>query len=72
MGWSCMSAIIEFLQGLVAFLINIVQSIIWFVVNLPSMINILTGSIGYAPDFLVPFLTLSVSATALFAILKLL
>lgn len=71
MGWSCMSAIIDFLAGLVSFLVNMVQSAIWFVVNLPSMLAILTSSIAYVPDFLVPFLTLSVSATALFAILKL-
>lgn len=66
-----MSAIIDFLSGLVSFIVNMVQSVIWFVVNLPSMLAILTNSIAYVPDFLVPFLTLSISATALFAILKL-
>lgn len=66
-----MSAIVDFLSGLVSFLVNMVQSVVWFVLNLPSMLAILTDSVNSAPDFLVPFLTLSVSATALFAILKL-
>lgn len=67
-----MSGILDLLGALVDFVVNFISSIIWFVTNLPIMMNLLTESVAYAPTFLQTFLMLSIAATALFGILRLL
>lgn len=67
-----MSGILDFLGSIIDFVVNLISSIIWFVTNLPSMLGILTECVAYAPTFLTAFLSLSIAATALFAIIRLL
>lgn len=66
-----MSAIIDFFQSIVGLLVNLVKSIVWFVTSLPSMMETLNTAVGFAPTFILPFLLLALSATALFAIIRL-
>lgn len=67
-----MEAIISFLESIINFVSTFIESILWFVVNLPGMLQILMDATSYAPSFLSSFLALSISATALFAIIRLL
>lgn len=67
-----MLEIIELLKSVIHFFTNTIQSIVWFCTNIPELIGLLYEAIGYAPPFLLPFLTLSLAATALFAIIRLL
>lgn len=67
-----MEAIVSFLESIVTFVTTFIESVIWFVVNLPSMLQILMDATSYAPSFLSSFLALSISATAIFAIIRLL
>lgn len=67
-----MSAIIDFFSSIVNFLVSIVESIFWLTTTLPRLIVLLGDVVAYSPSFLVNFLMISVSATAVFAIMKLL
>ena len=67
-----MSGIISFFESLFAIIGNIISSILWFVTNLPSLLATLNVAVGYAPPFVLPFLLISISVTALFAIIRLL
>lgn len=66
-----MSAIIDFFSAIIDIVLNVVKSIVWFVTSLPSMMGVLNHVVGYAPSFILPFLLLALSATSLFAILRL-
>lgn len=67
-----MEAILSFFESIITFIQSFTESIIWFVVNLPSMLQILMDATSYAPPFLTSFLQISMAATALFAIIRLL
>lgn len=67
-----MDAIISFLESIMTFFGTFLESIIWFTVNLPALLQILMDATSYAPSFISSFLTVSIAATALFAILRLL
>ena len=66
-----MGAIIDFFSSIVGLLVNLVKSILWFVTSLPSMLSTLETAVGFAPSFILPFLLLALSATALVAIIRL-
>lgn len=65
-----MGAIIDFFRTVLDFLIQAVSSIVWLISNLPKWSQVVLGTIGYAPAFLAVFLSISLSVTVLFAILK--
>lgn len=67
-----MSALLDAVMALISFVVNLVSSVVWLVTNLPSLLGILSSSVAYAPSFLTVFLTLSIAATALFAVFRLL
>lgn len=47
------------------------ESIIWIITSLPALLEGVILSFGFAPDFIQPFLYMSLSITATMAILKL-
>lgn len=66
-----MGAILDYILSIFDFIVNIFQSIIWFVTTLPQMLAILSTTFGYCPPFIQSFLILSMAATTLFAIIRL-
>lgn len=74
-----MSAIIDFLVGILDIIISLVQlfvttisSIFWLVTNLPQLVAGITASFAYTPDFLFPFLSSSVALLVVFMIMRML
>lgn len=66
-----MGAILDYFLSFFDFVINIFQTIIWFVTTLPQMLAILSTTFGFCPPFIQSFLILSLAATTLFAIIRL-
>ena len=63
-----MTVIVEFIASFIDVVVALVQrmvttidSIIWLVTNIPSMLAGITAGFAYAPTFLMPFLGVSVS-----------
>lgn len=66
------SSFIDILVALGDLLLTLVESVIWFITNLPALIAGITGSFVYTPEFLLPFLTVSVSLMVVLFIIRLL
>ena len=66
-----MGAIIDFIVNLGQFFVNIIESTIWFVTSLPQFVAILNSTFHYTPPFIHSFLLISMAATVLFAIIRL-
>lgn len=67
-----MEAILNGLRALIEFFSMTVTSVVQLVKMLPGLATGLINSFAFAPDFLVPFLSLSVTISMIFAIIKLL
>lgn len=74
-----MNALIDFFAGIIDILVSLVQllvttitSVIWLVTNLPQLVAGITAGFAYTPDFLFPFLTVSVSLLVVFAVIRML
>lgn len=66
-----MGAIIDYIVSLFEFFINIIESTIWFVTSLPQFIAILNSTFHHTPPFIHSFLLISMAATVLFAVIRL-
>ena len=74
-----MTAIIEWLLGLVDIILALIQLLVttlhsatWLVMNLPQLVAGVTAGFAYTPDFLFPFLSASVSLLVVFAVIRML
>lgn len=67
-----MTAIIDFFRTIFNFLGTIISGLIWAITNIPKMADSFLSVFAYAPPFLSVFLTLCLTVTVTFAILKLL
>lgn len=65
-----MGAIINFFKTIIDFILTFIEGVVWLITNLPTWTQIVLGTVTYAPAFLAVFLTLSLSVTVLFAVLK--
>ncbi len=67
-----MSKIIEFFETIFKFLSTLISGVLWAITNIPTMANSFISIFAYAPPFLSVFLTLCLTLTITYAILKLL
>ena len=67
-----MEAILNGIRALVEFFSMTVTSVVQLVKMLPGLSAGIINSFAFAPDFLVPFLSLSVTISLIFAIVRLL
>ena len=56
-----LSSIIDSIIAIFGFLINVVTSLITFVLHIPTYVTFLVSSIGIMPTVLIPFLTLTIT-----------
>jgi len=56
------------IESLISFVVSLVQSLFDLVKMLPTMITITTSSIGYLPDMVMLFATLSISVSVIYLI----
>jgi hypothetical protein len=68
---SFISAIYDYITGFFEFFSSMFESFIWLVGTIPQMMSSYSATFAFVPDFLFPFLTLSASLTAIFAIIRL-
>lgn len=66
-----MQAIITFFETIIGFIGTIVDSVFWLVQIIPTYIGYLASAATYMPPFIAAFIHLSISLTALFAIIRL-
>lgn len=66
-----MDAIIGFIQMIADFVGTLIDSVVFLVSFLPQNAAVITAGFAYLPPFLVPFMTLSLAATLLFAVIRL-
>lgn len=66
-----MQYIVDSISVLFDFIWNTISSVVELVRMLPDLYNALFSSFAYAPDFVMPFLTLSGCLTLLFAVIRL-
>lgn len=67
-----MSAIIDFFKTLFNFIGTLFDGVLWAITSIPSMANTFLSVFAYAPPFLSLFLTLCLTLTITYAVLKLL
>lgn len=67
-----MQAILDFCTAILDFFSLQFKSVAQLIRILPDMFSGVLNSFAYAPEFLFPFLSISVSLTLLFAVLRLL
>lgn len=68
---STVKNILNLLKSVFGFITNIISGIAWLISELPVWTAGVAESIGFAPTFLAGFLTVCLSITVLFAVLKL-
>lgn len=66
------TSIIDILVSLVQLVVTLVDSIIWLVTNLPQIQAGVVAGFAYAPTFVMPFLTASVSIMVVIMLIRLL
>lgn len=66
-----MGAIIDFFKTLFDFVTTLLDGVIWAITNIPTMANSFISVFAYAPPFLSVFLTLCLTVTITYAVLKL-
>lgn len=66
-----MGAIIDFFKTLFDFVTTLLDGVIWAITNIPTMANSFIAVFAYAPPFLSVFLTLCLTVTITYAVLKL-
>lgn len=67
-----MSTIIDFLKTIFNFLGTLIDGILWAITSIPSMANSFIGVFAYAPPFLSMFLTVCLTLTITYAVIKML
>lgn len=66
-----LSGIFDMISGFFSFIGSIISSIIWLIEVGSQSLAAITTSYWYAPDFLVPFMMISMALTAVFALIRL-
>lgn len=66
-----MGAIIDFFKTLFDFVTTLLDGVVWAITNIPTMANSFISVFAYAPPFLSVFLTLCLTITITYAVLKL-
>lgn len=66
-----MGAIIDFFKTLFNFISTLLEGIVWAISNIPTMADSFISVFAYAPPFLSVFLTLCLTVTITYAVLKL-
>ena len=66
-----MGAIIDFFKTLFDFVTTLLDGVVWAITNIPTMANSFVSVFAYAPPFLSVFLTLCLTITITYAVLKL-
>lgn len=66
-----MGAIIDFFKTLFDFVTTLLDGVVWAITNIPTMSNSFISVFAYAPPFLSVFLTLCLTITITYAVLKL-
>lgn len=67
-----MQSVLDSLKAIVDFFSMTFRSLVELIDLLPDLFVGIIDTFAWAPDFVLPFLTISVSVTMLFAVLKLL
>lgn len=67
-----MQAVLESLQAIIEFFTLQITSVVQLVKMLPQLAVGLFDSFAFVPDFLAPFLTLSVTISLVFALIRIL
>lgn len=67
-----MSAILDFFGTIFNFIKTLISGIIWAITAIPEMANSFISIFSYAPPFLSVFLTLCLTVTITYAVLKML
>lgn len=65
-----MQGILDFLSGIGTLIMNVIQGVLWIVVELPKFIATLNIGVAAVPAPIVGFVVLGVTLTALFAVLR--
>lgn len=69
---SFFTSFVDIIVSVINLLITLVESILWLIGYLPVLVASVTASFGFAPTFLIPFLTASVALLVVFCIIRLL
>lgn len=64
--------ITELLVSVINFIITIFKSVFWLIGTLPDMVQGTISIVSYAPDFLFPFMVVSIVLLVLLCIIKVL
>ena len=67
-----MQSVLDSLSAIIDFFSMTFRSLVQLIELLPDLFVGIIDTFAWAPDFVLPFLTISVSVTMLFAVLKLL
>lgn len=67
-----MSAIIDFFKTIFNFIGTLIDGVIWAITSIPNMANAFISVFAYAPPFLSMFLTVCLTLTITYAVLKML
>lgn len=67
-----MEALLNFIKLIADFIGMLFNGVFTLLSFLPNVVTSITATFAYMPDFIAPFLVLSLSLTMLFAILRLL
>lgn len=65
-----MQGILDFLSGIATLIMNVIQGVLWIVVELPKFIATLNIGVAAVPSPIVGFVVLGITLTALFAVLR--
>lgn len=65
------SSIFDYITGFFEFIGSMFESIVWLITIIPQIESSYSATFAYAPDFLFPFLTISISLTVIFAVIRL-
>lgn len=67
-----MQAIITFFESIIGFVSTAIETVVWLVTMLPVYFEAVVSTVTFTPTFISGFLSISISATLLFAIIRLL
>lgn len=67
-----MEALLNFIKLIADFIGMLFNGVMTLLNFLPSVVSSITATFAYLPDFIAPFMVLSMSLTMLFAIIRLL
>lgn len=65
-----LNSIVNFLISIIIFIYHSFKAILSFLISIPQYVNFISYSIGFIPDFLLPFAIFSVYLTILLMIIK--